>query len=348
MFSITVLISSITIYFGLPIFICGMIGNLINIRLFWRARHNPCAFIFLFLSLINCIVLFYGLFIRILIIGFQLDWSTTNRFWCKTRAALTPASFLISLTCICLASIDRFLVSCRQEKYRKLSRLSLAKWAVILICIFWLLHFVPYLIYTELLRSPITDLMTCTLIRNEAFTNYLIYFAYPVYYGLLPSTTLMITGIMTYRNINKLQIVRQRQSIQKQLTSMMLILIPIILFSTLPYVIVTEYTVLTVTMAKSSNRRAVELLITNIVTTTCYITFACPFCAFFVSSRSFRNEAKMLFLCRKTTLTRTNQIQPYSTSSSRNIQSISMNTYRIPLNSTTIMKNMRPSIIHEE
>ncbi|CAF3526466.1 unnamed protein product [Rotaria sp. Silwood1] len=319
MVAISSLISSITICFGLPVFICGTLGNLLNIRLFWRTRHNPCAFILMFLSLINCIVLFYGLFARILSVGFQLDWSTSNRIWCKTRAALTPASFLISLTSICLASIDRFLVSCRQEKYRKLSQLSSAIWATILISIFWFVHFVPYLVYTEILQNPITGVISCALNQNEAFANYLIYFAFPVYYGLLPSTILIITGIMTYRNTTKLQLGRQRQLIQRQLTSMMLILIPIILFSTLPYVVVTEYIILTATITKSADRRAAELLITNIVTNICYITFSCPFFAFLISSRSFRKEAKMLFLCRKTPSWRTNQIEPYSTSNIRHI-----------------------------
>ncbi|CAF3193722.1 unnamed protein product, partial [Rotaria sp. Silwood2] len=147
---------------------------------------------------------------------------------------------------------------------------------------------------------------------------------------------------------NKLQIVRQRQLIQKQLTSMMLILIPIILFSTLPYVIVTEYIALTATMTKSSSRRAVELLITNIVTNPCYITFACPFFAFFVSSKSLGKEAKMLFLCRKTTLTRTNQIQSYSTGNVRNIKLTRMKTNQIPFNSGNVIKKMIPIITNEQ
>ncbi|CAF3980522.1 unnamed protein product, partial [Rotaria sp. Silwood1] len=120
MSSTNTIISSITIYVGIPIFLSGTLGNILNVRLLWRTRYNPCAFIFLVSSLINCIVLFYGLFTRILGIGFHLDWSITNRIWCKTRATLTQSSFLISLTCICLASIDRFFASCRQEKYRKL------------------------------------------------------------------------------------------------------------------------------------------------------------------------------------------------------------------------------------
>ncbi|CAF1061069.1 unnamed protein product [Rotaria sordida] len=342
------LISSIAIYLGLPIFICGTLGNLLNIRLLWRTRHNPCAFLFLALSFINCIVLLYGLFTRILSVGFYLDWSSTNLIWCKIRIFFGGASFLISLTCTCLASIDRFLISCRQEKYRKLSRLSIAIWAIILTIIFWLALCVPFAVNTGLVRSSYTGLLSCTYVENQAFTNYQIYFSFPVYYGLLPSIILIITGLLTYRNTNKLQIIRQRQIFQKQLTSMMLIQIPIILFSTLPYVIFIEYSIFTATMAKSTNQRAIELVITNIVSITCYITFACPFFVFFASSTSFRKEAKMLFLCQKTTPLRTNQIQPSFALTAKHIQFISMRTNQMVSYPTTSLKNIKSTTINKK
>ncbi|CAF3338371.1 unnamed protein product [Rotaria sp. Silwood2] len=342
------LTSSITIYGGLPIFICGTLGNLLNIRLLWRTRRNPCAFIFLITSFINCIVLFYGLFTRILSVGFYLDWSTTNRIWCKTRTSFSQASFYISFTCSCLASIDRFLASCRQEKYRKLSRLSTAIWAVSLSIIFWLGLSIPYLVYLELLPSSTTGSTSCSLVRNDVFSNYQKYFAFPVYYGLLPSIILTIAGLLTYRNTTKLQIGRQRQVVQKQLTSMMLIQIPIILFSTLSYVIFTEYSTFTATMVKSTDQKAVELVIRNIVSITCYITFACPFFVFLASSKTFREDAKMLFLCQKINLWRPNQIQPHSITAAGNIQSTSMRTHQMPSYFTTMVNHIKPITINEE
>ncbi|CAF3536191.1 unnamed protein product [Rotaria sp. Silwood2] len=322
MSSTNTIISSITIYVGFPIFLSGTLGNIVNVHLLWRNRHNPCAFILIISSLINCIVLFYGLFTRILSTGFHLDWSTTNRTWCKTRAVLTQSGFLISITCICLASIDRFFVSCRQEKYRRLSRLSIAIVSVIITIISCVLICIPYLFYVDLVKNPTTGLTICNLARYDAFSISQNYFVFPVCCGLLPSTILIITGLMTYRNANRLQIGRQRESFQKQLTSMMLIQIPIIILSTLPYVIYTEYTILTVKLSKSDDRRATELLITNILTILFYITFACPFFVFFTSSLSFREEAKILFLCRRSNQLTSNQIQPYCITTIRNIKPI--------------------------
>ena len=69
----------------------------------------------LWISIFNCIVLFDVLFddllTRILSVGFDLDWSNRNVIWCKTRIALTQTSFLISLRCFCLSSIDQYLVN---------------------------------------------------------------------------------------------------------------------------------------------------------------------------------------------------------------------------------------------
>lgn len=338
MSSVESLINSITIYAGLPILICGVSGSLLNIRLLWKTRRDSCAFIFLASSLINCFVLLYGLLTRILSVGFHLDWSSTNRIWCKTRVTFSQASFLISLTCLCLASIDRFLVSCRQEKYRKLSRLSFAIWAVIATIVFWLIYFIPNLIYTDLSENPSTGVVSCLFAGNNAFIKYEIYFSFPVFYGLLPTVILTTTGIMTYRNTTKLQIGRQRQLVQRQLTSMMLIQVPVILISTVSYVIFTEYTILTTSMAKTSNQRTIEQVLINIFSTTCYIPFACPFFVFLASSKTFREEAKMLILCRKT-----NQIQPYSTTTMRNTGSQSVKNNRNNYVNTKANNVARPS-----
>lgn len=317
MSSNTVLIRQITIYGGFPILISGSIGNLFNVILLWQTRNNPCGLIFIYSSIINCIVLFYGLFTRILTVGFELDWSNTNVIWCKARVALTQTSFLISLTCFSFASIDRFLSSCREEKYRRFSRLSFAQIALILISLFWLLHSIPYFIYAELLRNANTGALACSLIPNQSYFIYRIYFSLPINLGFLPAAILTLTGLLTYRNLTKLQLDRQRQVIQKQLTIMMLIQIPIIVCSILPYVIFITYVSLTSTQVKSAYQRSLESLVTNIVTLLFYITYACPFYVFLASSKSFRENFKQLISCGKVNGFRQNQIRPSSVGKTR-------------------------------
>ncbi|UJR24674.1 hypothetical protein I4U23_006047 [Adineta vaga] len=306
------LIRSITLYGGLPIFIVGTIGNLLNFLSLWRTRKNPCVFIFLSSSIVNCIVLFYGLFTRILSVGFELDWSTTNVIWCKTRIAFTQASFLISLTCVCLASLDRFFASCRQEKYRRFSRLSLAKLSVCLTILFWFGHSIPYLVYAELIESSSTGLISCSLLPNKEYANYRIYVALLFYLGIFPTTILTITGILTYRNTNRLRQGQQRQLIQKRLTKMMLIQIPCILFSTLPYITFTLYSTFTTTIIKSIDQKFIESILTNIFTLIFYMAFSCQFFVFYISSKTFRKEANSFLFYRKIYPIKTNQVQHFS------------------------------------
>lgn len=320
MSSISNTINPIISISGSIIFICGTFGNLLNIRLFWKTRRNPCGFIFLFTAFNNCIILFTGLFLRVLNSGLQIDLSKNNRIWCKIRAALMPSTILISLTCMCLASTDRFFASCRQEKYRKYSRLSVTISVIIVISIVAFCNFTPYLIYADLIKNPNTGVTSCALISNQLYDTYLIYFALPFYYGLAPSLILTITGYLTYRNTNKLQIIRHRQLAQRQLTSMTLILIPIILLTTIPYVLFSEYTLLTATRIKSANRRDVELSVSNIITSLSYIPYACPFFTFVISSRTFRQEAKSLILHCNPNFLNVNQIQPKPEGQARNIE----------------------------
>ncbi|CAF0799486.1 unnamed protein product [Adineta ricciae] len=318
MSSTTELVRSLTIYAGIPIFTIGTIGNLLNVRCLWRTRRNPCAFIFISLSLINCLVLFYGLFTRILGVGFNLDWATSNVIWCKCRAAFSQAVSFMSLTCVCLASIDRYFASCREEKYRRLSRLSYAICAVLLTCVFWLLHSIPDLIYGTIARNAVTGVVTCTSSAPKDFINYQIYVSLPMYLGVFPALILIASGLFTYRNTSQLQAERQREVIQKQLTKMMLVQIPIILVSTLPYIVFTEYAIFSATTAKSTAQRATESILSNSITLLFYLSFATSFFVFFVSSNSFRHEAKLFILCRKRESDGNTQVQPFSTVAVKN------------------------------
>lgn len=292
-------IRSVNIYIGIPMFVCGVTGNLLNIRLFWRTRHNPCAFIFLALSAVNCVALLCGLFTRIIGFGFGLDWSSASLIWCKMRSGFSTASFLASTTCVCLASIDRLLASCRQEKYRRWSRLWVAQCSVLVTVIVWMGHSVPDLIYRQLVQNPVTSATTCLLINPQTFDTYRSYVSIPLYIGVIPTIILTVTGTLTYRNMNVLQRVRQREAIQRQLTRMILIQIPIILVPTMPYVIFTEYQIFSANVPKENFQRMAENIISNVLTLIFYTTFASSFFVFFFSSRSFQNDTRKLLCCQR-------------------------------------------------
>ena len=315
------LLASITLYAGGTILISGLCGNLLNIRLLWRNRRNPCAYFFLHSSVINCLVLILGLFTRILSVSFNVDWAKTDRVWCKIRVAFSQSSFLISLTLVCLTSIDRMLISSRKEKYRRLSRLSVSQWSTAMAIIVWCLHSIPHLVLADLIPTTSNNQITfsCSLTPNHYFPFYQTYFLLPLYLGVAPTSALLITGLITYSNSRQIHMDRQRQYIQRQLTSMMLTQIPIIILSTLPYVIINEYLILTSTAVKSSSQRSLESFLNQVFTLLFYGAFSCQFFVFFVSSKSFRKETKRFVLCRHPL---DNRVQPTSINMNLNTKNI--------------------------
>ncbi|CAF1586051.1 unnamed protein product, partial [Didymodactylos carnosus] len=58
----------------------------------------------------------------ILTYGFDIDFTVSSLIWCKLRLYLRQTFALISLTCICLATIDRYLITCQEFHVRRISQ----------------------------------------------------------------------------------------------------------------------------------------------------------------------------------------------------------------------------------
>ena len=142
----------ISIYLGIPMLIVGVLGGLLNILVFLSLkifRRNSCAFYLMIMSVVNVIILITGLLSRITISGFGIDWTQTSTLYCKARVYFNQLSILLSLTCICLATIDQYLSThAALHEYRKNS-LKLARLLIALFVLVWLLHGIPYLFYYD-------------------------------------------------------------------------------------------------------------------------------------------------------------------------------------------------------
>jgi hypothetical protein len=78
----------IIIYSGIPILILGVLGGVLNTIVFLSLktfRQSSCAFYLTVLSIVNIGQLLAGLFSRIMISGFSIDWTQTSLFYCKFR-----------------------------------------------------------------------------------------------------------------------------------------------------------------------------------------------------------------------------------------------------------------------
>src|SRR5689334_20385344 len=127
MSSFTVVTQQMSIYFGIPVLLAGMIGGLLNIIVFLSLqtfRKNSCAFYLTIMSIVNIGQLFTGLLSRIMISGYGISWTEISPFYCKFRYFLLQTCTFISLTCICLATIDQYFATSFNPRWRQWNTLK--------------------------------------------------------------------------------------------------------------------------------------------------------------------------------------------------------------------------------
>jgi hypothetical protein len=81
----------ITIYDGIIIFALDIIGGLFTLIIFLSLetfQQNSFAFYLTIMSIVNIDQSFLGLFSRILITGYGIDWTASSLFYCKFRLSI--------------------------------------------------------------------------------------------------------------------------------------------------------------------------------------------------------------------------------------------------------------------
>jgi hypothetical protein len=294
--------SQFTIYAGSILFSLGFSGNLITIYLFRSMRHIPVTFILIILSIANCISLIVGLLNRVVVAIVDIDPTLISPVWCKLRVYTGQTSVLFCQSCACLASINCFLLTNRQLRWRRHVSLFKARLCIIIAGLFWLMHglFNPFL--TELIimkdKSP-----TCSLTSLIA-SNYTGFFLRPILIGIFPICTLSIFGTLTYQNLKQLS--HRRQFEQQTVCKMLLFQMIAYVSGTLPYASFYAYQSITTAMyIKSSLENAEENYILNFINIIFYMPQASPFYVYYLSSKFFRKQIKDIFSCH-----RHNRIQP--------------------------------------
>ncbi|CAM2728436.1 unnamed protein product [Rotaria socialis] len=140
------LLNNITIDFNrslaVLIFIFGVVGNILNILvLSQRAyRSNPCAWLFLVLSIVNLASLISGL-ITIMIDGWTTNPTDYMGWLCKLRAFLVFSTRTIAMWLMVLATADRWLLSSINAHRRQHSSLKNAQlWTAIIVILSFALY----------------------------------------------------------------------------------------------------------------------------------------------------------------------------------------------------------------
>ncbi|UJR34226.1 hypothetical protein I4U23_021631 [Adineta vaga] len=312
----TVFAHRMIIIAGIIMYIFGLCGNLVNIFIFtiWcrlckqgneiqnNTRINNSSFYLLTSSCANFILLIYPLLTRIIYDGFQYPKTHFNEFYtCKLRYYVLHTSDLISLTCICMATLDRYFISSRKVHFRQLApTLRQTKRIIIFVIIFFCLHNIPIATY-----YGVSDFNEC-IISSTIYLYYYLCIIQIFLHGIFPICFLSIFGFLTYKQFKSM--IRSNTqinlNIDKQLSRMLSLLCLSISISSIPYCIQNIHSVI----FRKFNQRLIsyDLLFYFISAILFFSNAVWSFYIFFISTSNFRQQVKKILLCKVTMKTNVN------------------------------------------
>ena len=292
--SINNISAQINRYFSIFIFLFGVTGNILNILvLFQRSfRSNPCAVLFLVSSVADLVAIISGLTSRMLS-GWAADLTNTDRCLCKLRAFVLNVARPVAFWLICLAAIDRWLLSNPNVRYRRMSTLKNTKRSMIIILILSTILFshIIYCYEPNLIDAPLKCYgitIACRLVTDLSFTFVSTFF---------PILLMFIFGLMTINNIRqsrnhiqpqgmsietrtRLSLGNQPQSLKKtdyRLLIMLLVQILLLCIFGLPLGIQKLYATITTNRPPSNVQTAIDNFIYNFVLLLNFLANGMPF-----------------------------------------------------------------------
>jgi hypothetical protein len=270
-------------YMPMPVFILGLIGNIFNILIFTRHSlfKNPCSIYLLSSTCTNISVLFFGLLIRTLMDGFDIDVIENSLVLCRLRYLILHPSYTLSSWFLLLASVDRFCCSSQNIRLRNFSNLSIARRTVVVstcICLSMYIH-IACLFEIEPSKSGPYCYAKAGLYR----TVYDILFF--TSFSFLPPVLMVITGLATVRNIRfgRTRLCTKGTTIghltkkDRHLVLMLLVQLIATTICTLPHAIQKLYSTFTINDTRSPYRSAIESLVSQITRQLLYINASMSF-----------------------------------------------------------------------
>ncbi|CAF3484403.1 unnamed protein product [Adineta steineri] len=285
------ILSQLNFYFGLFIFIFGIVGNTLNILILSQRtlRSNSCVIIFLASSAAGIIAILSGLTSRV-ISGVTVDLSSTISWICKLRGFILYTSRAVTFWLIMLAAIDRWLLSCRDAHRRNMSSKSNSFRGIIIITVLSILIHSQlfYCFEANLVDTPLkcyTKNIECRLMNDLTFAIIVI---------LLPLILILIFGWMTILNtrstrnrVEPMTIINQPIKISttkkrskktdQRLLIMLFVQVIFLALFTLPLALQKLYATLTMNIPKSTLQMTIEDFIYQIALICTYFATAMPF-----------------------------------------------------------------------
>lgn len=233
------------LYLGQPLFFIGLLGGLLNLIVFLSLktfRQSSCASYFIIMSSVNLGQLLTGYLSRIMITGYNIDWTQTSLFYCKFRWYFFQLFTLTSFACMCFATIDQYVATStyRQNQRQKWNNVKLAYCFCTISFVLAVVHGIPSIIVFDHIPSPVMNKSLC-IITNSFYQKYRTFGFNLILAGLLPVFITVLFGSLAYRNVKQIAyrtVPMVRRELDKQLTIMVLIQVIYVFIAIVPYTIV--------------------------------------------------------------------------------------------------------------
>jgi len=290
-------------------FIFGSIGNVLNICVFsiWSrsritsnkhhniSQTNNSSLYLLASSIANLILIIYPLVTRIIFDGFNYLISPNNVFiLCKFRFFILNTFDLISLTCVCVSTFDRYLIKSRDVHLRCMSTTrKRTKEIILAIFILLSLHSILIVVYYQVSNTGQCE------ISSIIYLYYYLYTFQMLFHGIIPIIFLAIFGSLTFKYLKKLQNqAHSHLNHDKQLSRMLFLMSFAIIISSIPYCIeqIYEFMFSGINYQQSSS---LVFLLHVISTLLFYTNSVSSFYIYFISTPNFRHQLQKIFHCNK-------------------------------------------------
>jgi hypothetical protein len=307
--SVDLLAHKLMIVVGISMFVLGSIGNLVNICVFtsWSRVHRPgahssttdrsshCPLYLLVSSWANLILIVYPLLTRIMFDGYDYVLTSSNALLlCKLRYFVLHTCDLISLACICLATLDRYIISSRNVRLRSLNttrRQSIVLLVLLIVAIG--LHNSPVIVHYVVSSNGL-----CTIVSSAYAYYYLCVFQI-VLHSLMPMLFLSVFGTLTFRHLKAIgqQTHGGQRHGDKQLSRMLVLMSIAIVLSSIPYC-VEQFFYIIIYHSIDPHRSSYVFLYHVVTEVLFYMNSVSSFYIYYIATPSFRTRTQNLLQSR--------------------------------------------------
>jgi hypothetical protein len=272
----------------------GCTGNAYVVFAFLKHYKNPCSILLLSAAVMN--IIYLGLSIPLNVYTYEHgDPSLYSMGLCKSRYYLFHVWGQMSRYFIVLACIDRFALTNRSNKIRRLSQSHIARYLIVIITIFWHLFALHIAIMTTV-KNGRCGYFDLYYTLNSVYVL--------IFVCLVPPITMTIFGYLAFRNMKQLQtrvqpsgslstgIVIHRQDRNLLVMVLAEVLVYIVTMSLYPVIICELAVTTSMGVNKSLQQIQIENFILFFAQFLIYINTSAPFYIYLIASKTFRNDFK--------------------------------------------------------